>query len=96
MTRDDRGAGEHGAQDAGASAEVGGVGFGGSLAFLGEACHFFGVAEFLLAAFFFLLQLLVFGEPGSCQVVAGGLLGKAVAGIRVGRPVFRRRQAGCR
>jgi hypothetical protein len=36
------------------------VGFGGPLAFLGQGCHLFGVAQFLLAAFFFFLQLLVF------------------------------------
>ena len=39
---------------------------------------------------------LVFGQAACCQVVAGGLLGEAVVVSGSGRPVFRRRSAGCR
>ena len=82
---DDRGAGEDDAQDAGASAQYRRVlslgrrgGFGGLLVFFDQACHPFGMAELLVAAFLLALQFLVFREPGSRQVVAGGLLSKAV------------------
>ena len=69
--RDDGRAGEDGAQDAGASAEVGGVGLGGSLTFFCVAGLFFGVAQFGLALFFFGGRVLVFGVSAGGQIVAG-------------------------
>ena len=72
-------------------AEVGGVGFGGCCSggrFLGQACHFFGVAQLLLAPFFFFCSFWFSASRDGCQVVAGGLPGEAVVVSGLGGQCF--------